>query len=105
MCDRRTMTNGFETLAERPRGSVSRIVAVDWDTLAPEEARRLRALGIDDGVTVKLAHRGIFSGRDPLALEIGRMTIAVRRVHAEAITVEAVADTGAQPATGADAAA
>ncbi len=30
----------------------------------------------------RLAHRGIFVGRDPIAVEIGRMTIALRRSHA-----------------------
>jgi hypothetical protein len=28
------------------------IVAVDWDSLAPEEAKRLRALGIEEGACV-----------------------------------------------------
>ena len=66
------------------------IVAVDWDLLAPEEAKRLRALGIEEGARVAVAHRGIFAGRDPIALEIGRMTVAVRRSHARAMTVAAL---------------
>ena len=77
-----------ETLADRALGSPARVAAIDWDTLAPAEARRLRALGIDRGAIVRLAHRGIFTSRDPLAVEIGRMTIALRRVHALAIKVE-----------------
>lgn len=76
------------SLADRPLGSAVRVVAVDWDRLEPGEARRLRALGIDSGAVLKLAHRGIFAGRDPLAVEIGRMTVALRRVHALAIMVE-----------------
>ena len=63
---------------------------MDWAQLVPEEAPRLRALGIDSGAKVALAYRGVFAGRDPLALEIGRMTIALRRVHARAMTVETV---------------
>ena len=75
-------------LDELPLGKPARITAVDWAQLVPEEGQRLRALGIDSGAKVTLAYRGVFAGRDPLALEIGRMTIALRRVHARAMTVE-----------------
>jgi ferrous iron transport protein A len=71
-------------------GAAARIVAVDWAALAADEAKRLQALGIDAGAEVELAHRGVFAGRDPLALKIGRMTIALRRSHARAIAVEAL---------------
>ena len=66
----------------------ARIVSVDWDRLAGDEAKRLRALGVDEGAEVSVVHRGVFGTRDPLALRIGRMTIALRRVHARAIEVE-----------------
>jgi ferrous iron transport protein A len=66
----------------------ARIVAVNWGLVAPEEAKRLQALGIDEGADVSVAHRGIFAGRDPIALSIGRTTVAVRRSHAIAMTVE-----------------
>lgn len=66
----------------------ARVIAVNWDVMAPNEARRMRALGIDEGAVLRIAHRGIFAGRDPLAVEIGRMMIALRRAHARAITVE-----------------
>ena len=63
------------------------IVAIDWAALAPDEVKRLRALGIDEGAQVAIAHRGVFGGHDPIALSIGRMTLAVRRAHAAAMTV------------------
>jgi ferrous iron transport protein A len=63
------------------------ITGVDWSALAPEEAKRLQALGIDRGACVAIAHRGVFTGQDPIAIEIGRMTVALRRVHARAMTV------------------
>jgi ferrous iron transport protein A len=75
------------TLDQIPLGAPARISAVDWSALVPEEAQRLRALGLDEGARVKLAYRGVFLGRDPLAVEIGRMTVALRRVHAQAMTV------------------
>ena len=63
------------------------IVAIDWAALAPDEVKRLRALGIDEGAQVAIAHRGVVGGHDPIALSIGRMTLAVRRAHAAAMTV------------------
>ena len=76
------------TLDLLPIGQRARIVAVDWSRLAQEEGQRLRALGIDVGARVAIAHRGVFAGRDPLALTVGRMTVALRRVHALAMEVE-----------------
>ncbi len=66
----------------------ARIVAVDWPALAEDEAKRLQALGVDEGAEIAVIHRGIFGTRDPLAIRIGRMTIALRRAHALAIEVE-----------------
>ena len=71
-------------------GAAARITAVNWALLAPDEAKRLQALGFDEGVEVSMAHRGVFAGRDPIALRIGSMTIALRRGHARAMTVEAL---------------
>lgn len=66
------------------------ITSIDWDALALDEAKRLRALGIDVGARVAIAHRGIFLGRDPIALMVGRMNVAIRRVHAKAMAVKLV---------------
>lgn len=76
------------TLDLLPIGETARIVAVDWSALVPEEARRLRALGLEEGARVAVAHRGILGGRDPIAVAVGRMTVAVRRTHALAMNVE-----------------
>jgi ferrous iron transport protein A len=78
------------TLDLLPIGQDARIVAVDWPALVAEEAQRLRALGIDAGAKISVAHRGVFAGRDPLAVTVGRMTVALRRVHARAMWVELV---------------
>jgi ferrous iron transport protein A len=75
------------TLDLLPPHRRAEIVAIDWSALAPDEAKRLRAMGIDEGARVAIAHRGIFAGRDPIAIEIGRMTVALRRSHARAMTV------------------
>ncbi len=75
------------TLDQLPLHRRAEIAAIEWDALAPEEAKRLRALGIDEGAHVEIAHRGVLAGRDPIALVIGRMTVAIRRAHARAMQV------------------
>ncbi|MDT9013275.1 MAG: hypothetical protein RL671_123 [Pseudomonadota bacterium] len=76
------------TLDSLPIGQAARIAAVDWAMVAEEEGQRLRALGLDAGAKVAVAHRGIFGGADPLAITVGRMTVALRRSHARAMQVE-----------------
>ena len=71
-------------------GAPARITSVTWDWIAPEEAKRLRALGVDLGSELTISHRGIFGGADPIAIVIGNMTVALRRSHARAITVESL---------------
>jgi ferrous iron transport protein A len=75
------------TLDQLPPRHRAEIVAVDWGRLAPDEAKRLQALGVDTGARVAIAHRGVFGGRDPIALLLGRMTLALRRSHAAAMTI------------------
>ena len=72
----------------------ARITSVDWAALAEDESKRLQALGVDEGAEVAIMHRGIFGTRDPIALRLGNMTIAIRRAHAAAIEIEIV-DAGA----------
>ncbi|MDG2002604.1 MAG: FeoA family protein [Novosphingobium sp.] len=76
------------TLDLLPTGKRARITAVDWSRMASEEAKRLQALGLEEGARVAVSHRGVFGGRDPLALMIGRMSVAIRRAHAAAMQVE-----------------
>lgn len=77
-------------LDQLPIGTRAIITAVDWGQLAPEEGQRLRALGLDADAEISIAHRGVFGGRDPIAVTIGRMTVALRRSHAAAIEVQQV---------------
>lgn len=78
------------TLDLLPTGERARITAIDWPALVEEEALRLMALGVEVGATIRIANRGVFFGQDPIALTIGRMTVALRRSHALAIAVEAL---------------
>lgn len=78
------------TLDLLPIGQSVRIVAVDWASLVAEEAQRLRSLGLEEGARVSIEHRGILGGRDPIAVRVGRMVVAVRRAHAAAMDVELI---------------
>ena len=78
--------NMMVTLDQLKRGSRARIAAIDWATLGDSDASRLRHFGFDEGVAVESLHTGPF-GRDPLAVRVGRMTVAIRRAHARAVQV------------------
>jgi len=67
-------------------GAKARVAAIEWSLLDAGEAARLRNFGFDEGVAVEPLHLGPF-GRDPIAIRVGRMTVAIRRKHAGAIQV------------------
>ena len=67
-------------------GASARVLSIDWAALEEAEGCRLRHFGFDEGVTVEPLHLGPF-GRDPIAVRVGRMTVAVRRRHAAAVRV------------------
>jgi len=78
------------SLDRLPVGTRARVLAIDWAGLEDSEACRLRHFGFDEGVTVEPMHLGPF-GRDPIAIRVGRMTVAIRRRHAGAISVAPLA--------------
>ena len=66
--------------AQVTRGQVvARLEHADYDARLQSAQARLA-----------VAHRGVFGGRDPIAIAIGRMTVALRRNHARAMAVELV---------------
>ena len=77
---------GTTSLDELAVGTRARVARIDWDGLEDGEAARLRNFGFDEGVVVEPLHLGPF-GRDPIALRVGRMTVAIRRKHAVAVQV------------------
>lgn len=81
-------TEFFLALDQLALGARGRIVEIDWHALGEHEAARLRHFGFDHDVTVEALHTGPL-GRDPLAVRVGRMTVAIRRAHARAIRVTA----------------
>ena len=67
-------------------GRRAHISAIDWSSLDAADASRLRHFGFDEGVAVEPLHTGPF-GRDPLAVRVGRMIVAIRLAHARAVRV------------------
>lgn len=53
---------------------------------AVELERRLLELGFVEGARVELLHQGLF-GRDPVALKVDDMRVALRRREAASLTV------------------
>ena len=74
------------TLETLPRRRSATVGAIEWTRLASPEARRLRELGFDEGVAIEVLHRSRLGG-GPIACRIGRMTVALRRAVARAISV------------------
>ncbi len=72
-------------LDELPGNSPARVCGVASERLTDTEARRLREFGLDDGIEVELLHHAL--GKGPLAVRLGRMTVALRRHVAAAIQV------------------
>jgi ferrous iron transport protein A len=66
---------------------MAQIAHIDWAALDIREGQRLRELGFDEGASVEALHKGGMIARDPIAVRVGRMTVAIRRAHAAAMEV------------------
>jgi ferrous iron transport protein A len=69
----------FMQLDNAPLRRSLRVDSIDWPAIPDGEAHRLRSLGLEEGAVIEPLHRGILFFRDPLAIRVGRMTIALRR--------------------------
>ena len=74
-------------LDQLPLNQPATIAKIGWDSFEAGAAQRLRTLGFDEGITIEALHRGGLIARDPIACRIGRMTVAIRRIHAALIDV------------------
>jgi ferrous iron transport protein A len=70
-------------------GIRARVTGIRWEALDDGTSQRLRHFGFDEGVGVEALHLGPI-GRDPIAIRVGRMTVAIRRRHAAAIDVQPI---------------
>lgn len=78
-------------LDELPLNRRAIVRNIDWAAMPDGEGHRLRALGLEEGAGVEALHKGILLWRDPIAVRVGRMTIALRRKVAAAVVCELVA--------------
>lgn len=76
-------------LDELPANQPATITNIGWAAMGEGAARRMRAFGFDQGMSVETLHHGGLVAKDPIACRIGRMTVAIRRAHAALIEVEA----------------
>lgn len=74
-----------------PLNRAAVIRAIRWDALPEHEGHRLRSLGFEPGVGIEALHKGILLWRDPVAVRVGRMTVALRSKVAAAIDCELTA--------------
>jgi ferrous iron transport protein A len=84
------------SLDQLPYRTPATVSAIDWTLLSDGEAKRLRNLGFDSGMEIEALHGAPF-GRDPIAVRIGRMMVAIRLAHARSITVETAQAEPARP--------
>jgi ferrous iron transport protein A len=82
---------GGVQLDQLPLNKIATVRAVDWAAMSEHEGHRLRSLGLEEGVGIEALHRGILLWKDPIAVRVGRMTIALRRKVAAAIRCDIVA--------------
>jgi ferrous iron transport protein A len=73
------------SLDQLPFRTPGTIASIDWAALGAD-GKRLRNLGFDEGVEIEALH-GAPLGRDPLAVRIGRMMVALRRAQARSVMV------------------
>ena len=73
-------------LDQLPFRTPATVNAIDWAVLSEADAKRLRNLGFDEGVEIEALHGAPF-GKDPLAIRVGRMMVAMRRAQARAVSV------------------
>lgn len=82
-------------LSEARKGARGLIVRVGEGSAADEHKaeleRRLLELGLVEGAEVELMHEGLF-GRDPIAMKVDDMRVALRRHEAANLQVELFAD-------------
>eukprot|EP01041_Mallomonas_annulata_P041385 gene41385-65456_t len=64
-------------LDDLPLNSQARVRTIDWAVIPESEGHRLRSLGLEEGVEVEALHKGILFWRDPIAVRVGRMRIAM----------------------------
>lgn len=74
-------------LTDLPLRQPAYVDLIDWNAMSAADGQRLKEFGLYEGASVEALHHGGLLGRGPIACKVGRMTVAMRRNHAAAITV------------------
>lgn len=84
------MTGSEIRLGQQKRGYKGMICGFDnTDTPGVSDGvDRLRDIGFSEGLSVEILYQNPF-GTDPIAIQVGSMTVAVRRKDASLVLVEA----------------
>ena len=69
------------------KGVITRVGAAARDEHGAELERRLLELGLVEGAVIQLLHQGAI-GKDPMALKVDDMRVALRRREARGLTIE-----------------
>jgi ferrous iron transport protein A len=91
--DARAPSGAERTLSTARKGQTGVITRVSGETgqheaIDPAELeRRLLEMGFVEGARIEILHEGLF-GRDPIAVRIDDMRVALRRREAAAVTVQ-----------------
>lgn len=76
-------------LANMKPGMQGHVVGFETPDVHADMADRLREMGFAEDLDIEVLHESPF-GRDPIAVRVGRMTIALRRKEAHYIKVQLV---------------
>jgi ferrous iron transport protein A len=89
----RTLNEGVRRLADVRRGTRGEVLAVSPETMTgvpeaerEELERRLLEIGFVEGARIEVLHEG-FIGRDPIAVRLDDMRVALRRREAQGVLV------------------
>ncbi len=75
-------------LSDLARGVCAKIVDIGNDAQEALSEKRLRHIGFEEDKEVEILHTGPF-GRDPIAVRVENVTLAIRRDDASLIKVKA----------------
>jgi ferrous iron transport protein A len=89
----RSLPEGVRRLADVRRGARGEVLAVSPETMTgvpeterEELERRLLEIGFVEGARIEVLHEG-FIGRDPIAVRLDDMRVALRRREAQGVLV------------------
>lgn len=75
------------TLGSLRPGQTCRVIGLAGQALSPELEERLLRMGFAEDAAIEVRHEGLF-GRDPMAVKVDGVILALRRREADTILVE-----------------